>query len=71
MIGSERADMERGRGAIEADIGDELAGERLFVQSRDIGALMNESARQKSAEKFGFRLVCGHIGLGFRRGLDF
>jgi len=36
----ERADMQRRRRAIEADIGDELAALRLSIQAVEVGALM-------------------------------
>lgn len=57
----ERADMKRRGRAVEADIGGESAGRRLFVQPLEIGALMHEAALQKNAQKVGFGGECvGH-----------
>ena len=51
----ERADVQRGRGAVEADIGGELPSRRLLVETGEVGALMNEPARGEHLEKVGCR----------------
>ncbi len=58
--------MQGGGGAVEADIGDELAGQRLPVQRFHVGALMDETPCGKRAQEIGFRLEIGHEALGFR-----
>ena len=47
----ERADMQRGRGAIEADISDERARARLFVEAGEVRALVDEAALDERARK--------------------
>ena len=47
--------MQRRRGAIEADIGDERSRARLVVQTGEIRALMDETALLHHAQEIGFR----------------
>ena len=58
------ADMHARRGAVEADIGGQAAGQRLFVEARKVRALMNEPARHERAQEFGSRrkAVCHGAG---------
>lgn len=46
--------MERGRRAIEADIGGERPRSRLLVQALEIRALMDEAALDQRAQEIGF-----------------
>ena len=59
----QRADMQGRRGAVEADIGHDLARERLLVEAGEIRALVEIAALQKGAQEVGFRTkidVRGH-----------
>jgi hypothetical protein len=47
--------MERGSGAVISDIGDHIAFGCERIKACKIGALMNETALEKNAEKIGFR----------------
>ncbi len=47
--------MQRGRGAIETDIGDEIAALRLFIEPGEVRALMQEPPRGEHLEKVGCR----------------
>src|SRR5205085_10820634 len=59
----ERTNVQRGRGAVEADIGDERAGGGLLVDAREVGALVNVPALLERAEEFGLRLKIGRHGV--------
>ena len=48
-----RADMQRRRGAVEADIGDEIAALGLLIDALEIGALMQKAALGQHGEKIG------------------
>jgi len=45
--------MERGRGAIKADIGDEFAALGNLIKAREIGALMQKAALDEGGDKIG------------------
>ena len=53
------ADMQRRRGAVEADIGDELALLRQRIQRLGVRNLMNEAAVLQHIEKIRFK--CSHL----------
>ena len=57
--------MQRRRGAVEADIGDEIAGDRLGVEPGPVRALMHVAALAQRAQELGFRLESVH-GTGLR-----
>ena len=63
----ERADMQRRRGAIEADVGDERSRARLLVQTGEIGALMDETALLHHAQEVGSGLERVGQAWSFRR----
>ena len=48
--------MQRGRGAVEADVGDERSRARLLVEAGEIGALMDVAALLHHAQEIGSRL---------------
>ena len=56
MIGSSEPTCSEGGGAVEADIGDQVASQRLLVEPREIGTLMDEAALEKRARKSDFGL---------------
>ena len=56
----QRADVQRGRRAIEADIGDQLAGLGLRVEPLEVRALVQIAALDESGEEIGFRTEVGH-----------
>ena len=58
--------MQRGGGAIEADIGGESPDGASASSPCEIGALVDETAREQRVEKIGFGRVIGHYVLGFR-----
>ena len=61
--------MERGRGAVEADIADEIAAFRFGIDAFEIGALMQKAARHQNGEKIGFRSESvGQGNLRWQRG---
>ena len=55
----QRADMERGRGAIEADIGRHDPLEQGLVEALEVATILHEAALDHQAQELGFRLV-GH-----------
>ena len=58
----QRADVQRRRGAIEADIGDQLAAQRLFVEAGEVRALVNVAALDQYAQEIGSGLKrVGHL----------
>ena len=63
--------MQRGRGAVEADIGDERPGTRLVVEPRKIGALMDIAALLHHAQEIGFWLERVGHGILDKRGASF
>ena len=70
----ERADMQRRRGAVEADVGDEIARARLVVEALKVRALVDIAALLHHAQEVGSGLKrVGHAGGSFgqnmRRGL--
>ena len=50
------ADMQRRRRAVEADVGGERSRARFFVETGEIGALMDEPAVLHHAQEVGSRL---------------
>ena len=57
----EGAGVERRRGAVEANIGDEFTALGHLIETREIGALMQEAALGEHAEKVGLRTkIAGH-----------
>ena len=54
----QRADVQRRRGAVEADIGDQRSAQRLRVEAGEVRALMDVAALDQHAQE---------IGTGFER----
>ena len=60
----QRADMQRIRRRVEADIGDKASLRRLAVELLDRGALVQEAAVDEPPQEIGLRLKrVGHGGL--------
>ena len=55
--------MQRRGGCVKADIGDELAGLRLVIHAREVGALVDIAALFQNGEKIGLRLKIGRHGI--------
>jgi hypothetical protein len=63
----EGAGVERRRGAVKTDIGDEFAALRYFIEPREIGALMQEAAPGERAQKVGLRTEITSHGKPLRK----